>query len=69
MIGGQRHTAYEKPMSKPIYQNDSIKIGEKLFATTLGDHIILWEIRCDDGVFPVEAPYGEIKVRILPSRR
>jgi hypothetical protein len=69
MIGGQRHTAFEQSMLKPIYQNDSIKIGEILFSTTLGDHIILWQIRCDDGVFPLEAQYGEIKVRIVPSRQ
>jgi hypothetical protein len=69
MIGGQRHTAFEQSMMKPVYQNDSIKIGEILFTTTLGDHSILWQIRCDDGVFPIEAQYGEIKVRIVPPRR
>ena len=68
-IGEQKYALYEKPMSQPIYKNDSIKIGEILLNTALGDHIIFWRIRCDDGVFPTEAPYGEIKVRIVPSRR
>jgi hypothetical protein len=68
-IGEQKYALYEKSMSQPIYKNDSIKIGEVLLNTALGDHIILWQIRCDDGVFPTEAPYGEIKVRIVPSRR
>ena len=68
-IGEQKYALYEKSMSQPIYKNDSIKIGEVLLNTALGDHIILWQIRCDDGVFPTEAPYGEIKVRIVSPRR
>ena len=68
-IGERKYAVYEKSMSQPIYKNDSIKIGKVLLSTVLGDHIILWQIRCDDGVFPSEAQYGEIKVRIVPSRR
>lgn len=68
-IGGKKYTAYEKSMLQPIYKNDSIKIGEVLLNSDVGEHIILWQIRCDDGAFPAEAQYGEIKVRIVPSKR
>lgn len=68
-IGDRKYAVYEKSISQPIYKNDSIKIGEVLLSTALGEHILLWQIRCDDGVFPSEAQYGEIKVRIVPSRR
>ena len=68
-IGERKYAMYEKPMLQPIYKDDSIKIGRVLLDCPVGDHIILWQIRCDDGVFPTEATYGEIKVRIIPSRR
>jgi hypothetical protein len=35
-------------------------------STALGDHIVLWQIRCDDGVFSSETTYGEIKIKIIP---
>jgi hypothetical protein len=65
-IGEQDYGAYEMFASQPIYKNDSIKIGEVLLSPALGDHILLWQIRCDDGVFPSETTYGEIKIRIGP---
>lgn len=66
MMGERRYAVYEKSISQPIYKNDSIKIGEILLSTDLGDHVLLWQIRCDEGVFPTETTYGEIKVRIVP---
>lgn len=68
-IGERKYALYEKSISQPIYKEDSIKIGELHLSTALGEHILLWQIRCDDGVFPSEAQYGEIKVRIVPSRQ
>jgi len=68
-VGEREYAMYEKPMLQPIYKDDSMKIGKVLLDCPVGDHIILWQIRCDDGVFPTETTYGEIKVRIIPSRR
>jgi hypothetical protein len=69
LIGEQKYAVYEKSLAQPIYKNDSIKIGEVLLSTALGDHNFLWQIRCGAGVFPSVAQYGEIKVRIVMSRR
>jgi hypothetical protein len=64
-IGERKYALYEIPILQPIYkESDSIKIGKLLLTTALGDHIILWKIRCEDGVFPSETTYGEIKIRI-----
>jgi hypothetical protein len=65
VIGERKYALYEIPILQPIYkESDSIKIGKLLLTTALGDHIILWRIRCEDGVFPSETTYGEIKIRI-----
>ncbi|MEP6958431.1 MAG: hypothetical protein ABI980_06845 [Nitrospirota bacterium] len=63
------YTLNELPMSQPIYKDDSIKIGEIMFSTTVGDHTLLWQIRSEEGVFPADTSYGELKVRIVPTRR
>jgi len=68
-IGNRRYTVYEKAILEPIYKNGGlVKLGEVLFSTTVGNHIILWQIRCDEGVFPTEGKYGELQVIIKPSR-
>jgi hypothetical protein len=65
-IGERRYAVYDKFMSQPIYKNDSTKIGDLFLSTVVGQHILLWQIRCDDGTFPSENTYGEIKIRISP---
>jgi hypothetical protein len=66
LIGERKYAVYEKSISQPIYKNDSIKIGKVLLSTALGEHILLWQIRCDDGVSPSETTYGGIKIKIKP---
>ena len=68
-IENRRYAVYEKAILEPIYKNGgSVKLGEVILSTTVGNHIILWQIRCDEGVFPAEGKYGEIQVIIKPSR-
>lgn len=57
------YSVYEMAISQPIYGNGRIRIGEVHFGTALGNHIILWKIQCDDGVFPSETTYGEIVIK------
>jgi hypothetical protein len=66
MLGEHQYAAYEKFMSEPIYKNDTIKIGQLFFSILPGHYIFLWKIRCDDGSFPTETTYGEMKVEVTP---
>jgi hypothetical protein len=65
-IGGRQYAVYRKLMLEPIYQNDTIRVRSILFSIDPGDYTIFWRIRCDDGVFPSKAPYGEIKITATP---
>jgi hypothetical protein len=58
--------AYGSSITRPIYKKQSEKIGELLLKADPGDYIIRWQIHCDDGVFPTETTFGEIKVRVSP---
>lgn len=66
MVGEQQYAVYEKFMSEPIYKKDTIKIGQLFFSTVPGHYVLLWQIRCEDGSFPTETAYGELKISVTP---
>jgi len=66
MVAEQQYAVYEKFMSEPIYKKDTIKIGQLFFSTVPGHYTILRQIRCDEGSFPTESPYGELEISVTP---
>lgn len=65
-IGEQLYTKYGNHVATPIYKKTAMKIGDLTFKADPGDYILLWQIHCDDGVFPSETTYGELKIRVTP---
>ncbi len=66
-IAGQQYLVYGNFIQEPIYKNERIRIGSIPLKADIGEYIFLWKVRCDDGVFPTDSTYGEIKVRVIPS--
>ncbi len=64
MLEEQQYTVYGNFIPKPIFRKQSEKIGELILKADPGDYILRWQIHCDDGVFPTETTYGELKVRV-----
>lgn len=56
---------YENFTQAPIYKNDQVSVGELILNGEVGNHTLLWKIRCDDGTFPNEQEYGEINVCVV----
>ncbi|MDF0672893.1 MAG: hypothetical protein P0120_00930 [Nitrospira sp.] len=65
-INDTQYVIYENLTQSPIYGNEQIRIGELILQGDPANHTILWKIRCDDGIFPKEDEYGEIKVCLVP---
>ena len=66
MQGELCFNVYGSSITRPIYKKQTEKIGELILKADPGDYIIRWQIHCDDGVFPSETTYGEIKIRVVP---
>lgn len=66
VIGDKEYVVYGNFVNNPIYKKESIRIGEIMFQVDPGEYVVLWQIRCDDGIFPGEAKFGEIKVKSVP---
>lgn len=64
--GEKQYIVYEKFVNNPIYKNESVKIGQLILQADPGEYTLLWQIRCDDGSFPTETTYGEMKIRVAP---
>ena len=62
MIGEQSYAVYRRAILEPIYKDETVRVAEMVFTIDLGDHTLLWRIRSDDGVFPSETDYGELKL-------
>jgi hypothetical protein len=65
-INDTQYVIYEYLTQSPIYGNEQVRIGEFVLQGDPGAHTILWKIRCEDGTFPKEDEYGEIKVCLVP---
>ena len=65
IIGEQQYDVYGNFIQTPIYKDESIQIGQLILKADPGEYILLWKIRCDDGVFPADTTYGEIKIRVV----
>ena len=66
MINDTQYVIYENLTQSPIYGNEQVRIGELVLQGDPGNHTILWKIRCEDGTFPKDEEYGEIKVCLVP---
>jgi hypothetical protein len=64
-IGEQDYRVYTNFISAPIYKEERARIGLLPLKADPGEYTFLWQIRCDNGVFPTETTYGEIKIRVL----
>ncbi len=64
-IDKQIHIVYENFIPTPIFKNERIRIGDIGVRSDPGDYIFRWKIRCDEGSFPAELTYGEIKVKVI----
>ncbi len=62
-INETHYIIYDHFSESPIYKNEQIRIVELSLRAGPSDYIILWKIRCDDGTFPKDDEYGQIKVR------
>lgn len=65
-IDDRTYRDYGRFIQSPIYQKESICVGTLHLSATPGDYKILWRIHCDDGVFPTDKAYGEIKLHVIP---
>ncbi|MDO8356937.1 MAG: hypothetical protein Q7U76_11160 [Nitrospirota bacterium] len=65
MIGEQEYVVYGNFISNPIYKYESIRIGQLILQADPGEYTLLWKIHCDDGIFPTEETYGQIKLRVI----
>ncbi|HSE60144.1 MAG TPA: hypothetical protein VLA99_15700 [Nitrospiraceae bacterium] len=65
-IGEQNYTVYGTLISQPIFKKERVRIGALALKADPGDYTFLWRVRCDDGTFPAENEYGQLRVRIIP---
>lgn len=68
-INGIHYIIYEHFSESPIYKNEPMRIVEVSLSADPNDYILLWKIRCNDGTFPGEDEYGQIKVRFQSIRK
>lgn len=65
LIKGQHYVVYGNFTQEPIYKKESVRIGSLPLKAPLGDYNLFWQIRCDDGVFPPEDNYGQVRVKVI----
>ena len=64
-IKNTEYMIYEIFTQSPVYKKEQVYLGELILEGELGNHTLLWKIRCDEGTFPNEEEYGEINVCVV----
>lgn len=65
-INNTQYVFYENFAQSPVYRNEIVSVGELILQADPGNYTFLWKINCDDGTFPKEDEYGQIKVCLVP---
>lgn len=64
-VNGHEYTTYTNLISEPIFKDDRVRIGTLSLQADRGEYIFLWQVRCDNGVFPTEKDLGRISVKVV----
>jgi hypothetical protein len=65
-VFGHLYLEYEDFISQPIYKGERVRIGSLPLKADYGEYNFLWQIRCDDGIFPNGDDFGKITVKVVP---
>jgi hypothetical protein len=65
---GISYRAYQILFQQPFFAGDRISIAPFRLRAEPGNYKFLWRIQCDEGTFPLDAPYGQLQVQILSMR-
>jgi hypothetical protein len=65
-VNGDPYLLYGNFISEPIYKGERVSIGSLSLKADFGQYGFFWQIRCDDGTFPLDKDYGRITVKVVP---